>query len=231
MKPISWSKTLELAWSGSWNKARNKLQKSKTPGCKYRNYHSQYGEDRYLHQVLQVPATGTFVDVGAGDPIVLSNTFFFEQNGWQGLCIDADRRQCKRLEQERARVEWAAVSSEPGEVDVYLMPDPNFSTILQDEQSASMTAEQVTKVKAEPLETLLEKHQIGQIDLLDIDVEGAEIDVWRSMDYHKHRPQVVIVEYLAWGVGDRSEEILGEFANYPYRMVHKSPTNLIFQHN
>ena len=38
-------------------------------------------------------------------------------------------------------------------------------------------------------------HDIDKIDLLDIDVEGSEIDVWNSFNPELYQPEVVIIEY------------------------------------
>jgi hypothetical protein len=58
-----------------------------------------------------------FVDVGAGHPSYLSNTYFFEKNGWTGVCIDADPKQYQFLKKERTTVEWAAIAAEEGEIE------------------------------------------------------------------------------------------------------------------
>ncbi len=72
------------------------------------------------------------------------------------------------------------------------------------------------QVRAVKLETLLDKYNITEIDLLDIAVEGSELEVWKSFDYEKHRPKVVIIEYYTLGLPDRSVEIKDFFSNLPY---------------
>ena len=53
---------------------------------------SQFGEDKWLVDNVELPAKGFYVDVGAGNPINLSNSYLFEKLGWNGLLIDADPR-------------------------------------------------------------------------------------------------------------------------------------------
>ena len=74
----------------------------------------------------------------------------------------------------------------------------------------------------------MEKHNIGIIDLLDIDVEGTELDVWQTFDYEKHKPKVVIVEYYTFGLADNSQNIKDFFSTLPYKLVHITCTNFIF---
>jgi hypothetical protein len=78
------------------------------------------------------------------------------------------------------------------------------------------------------LETLLEKHNIRTIDLLSIDVEGTEVEVWKTFDYHKHKPKVVIIEYSTFGLPDNARHIQDLFSTLPYQLVHTTCTNFVF---
>ena len=46
---------------------------------RYPFFHSEYLEDKWIFQNLPVPKAGFFVDVGAGDGVRASNTYFFEK--------------------------------------------------------------------------------------------------------------------------------------------------------
>jgi hypothetical protein len=152
-----------------WHSLKNNIVRLSAADAQYTRFHSQFGEDRYIYNNIDLPANGTFVDVGAGHPIHLSNTYFFEKNGWTGVCIDADPKQYDLL----------------------------------------------TAV-------------IGAIDILDLDVEGTELDVWPTFDYDKHRPRVVVIEHSTFGLADNSEKIKDFFARLPYRLVHITHTNFIY---
>ena len=58
---------------------------------KYTDFHSNYLEDKWISENLDLPEKGFFVDVGASDAIKRSNTYYFEMNGWDGICIEADK--------------------------------------------------------------------------------------------------------------------------------------------
>jgi len=49
---------------------------------------SQSGQDVFAWQANGEAKTGTFVDIGANDPIVHNNTYALEQVGWRGICVD-----------------------------------------------------------------------------------------------------------------------------------------------
>ena len=195
-------------------------------------YASQWGEDRFLTEHGHVAATGVFVDVGAGDPIRFSNTYYFEQIGWHGLCIDADPTQVEALSAARGcRVEWAAVTSRRGEVELARGDDPDFSTTLDHLPQLAVErgwTRSTVRVPAMTLEAILEQHRIGRIDLLSIDTEGNELDVCETMNWEAHRPRVVIIEYLTWGRPSQETAIRRYFARSPYRLIHRTTSNLIY---
>ncbi len=197
----------------------------------YTQFHSQFGEDRYVYHHLGLPVKGVFVDVGAGHPRQFSNTYFFERNGWQGLCVDADPVHCALLREERATVEWAAVGLQEGEIEFAQAYSAAFSSVLQTDKTRSrlkVPSRAIIRVPAHRLEALLQKHEIGEIDLLSIDVEGMEGDVWRSFDPELHKPKVVIVEYYTFGLGNEADQLKALFAQHPYRLVRTTCANLIY---
>ncbi|MBW4450315.1 MAG: FkbM family methyltransferase [Spirirestis rafaelensis WJT71-NPBG6] len=212
-------------------KFQNKYYKLNNKNYKYKNFHSQFGEDRYIFEKIELPQKGVFVDIGAGHPISYSNTYFFEKNGWKGVCIDADINQVNLLKAERSNVEWAAISPEEGEIEFFPAFLPELPTTKQRHEHEGLIKipfKDTVKVLSFRLETILEKYNIGVIDILDIDVEGTELEVLETFDYEKHRPQVVIIEYYGLGLGDKSEKIKEFFSKLPYRLVHRTCSNLIF---
>jgi hypothetical protein len=82
-----------------------------------------------------------------------------------------------------------------------------------------------------PVKTLgevLKEAEIGKIDLLSIDTEGTEIDVWRSFDSEVHQPEIVIIEFNTLGLPLKDREVIEELERGPYRVVHRTHANLIF---
>ena len=211
---------------------KNKYFKLINKDYGYTNFHSQFGEDRYIVENIEFLQEGVFIDIGAGHPTYLSNSYFFERNGWKCICIDADINQVELLKRERLNVEWAAISlEEEGEISFNQSFLPELSSTLQKEKYEGLIKipfRDSVKVPAFRLETLLNKYNIGTIDILDIDVEGTELEVWETFDYEKHKPKVVIIEYYGLGLGDNSEKFKTFFAKLPYQLVHTTCTNFIF---
>jgi FkbM family methyltransferase len=157
-------------------------------------YYCSEFEDRFIHRFFDLPEKGVFVDVGAGDGISESNTYFFEKLGWDGICIDADPRHVASLKKHRKRWIKALVSNSHREVVAFYMnkEDPTVSGIVSNEQNRGVV-EYPGPVR---LEAILEGEGIGKIDLLSIDTEGSELDVLESMDLKEHDPEIIIVEYI-----------------------------------
>lgn len=150
-------------------------------------YYSQYGEDRWIAEHLSLATTGLFVAVGAYDGVTGSNTLHFEEQGWTGLIIEPDPRQRQNLARNRrCRVETSAIGSNPDAV-FHLAKAPELSGFLRTGGDVRLPVKSLGEV--------LKVQGIGEIDLLSIDTEGTEIDVWRSFDSNLHRPGVVILEY------------------------------------
>lgn len=52
-------------------------------------FHSQVGQDEWVHSMLRSKRNGFFVELGACDGLYLSNTLFFERSmGWKGVLIE-----------------------------------------------------------------------------------------------------------------------------------------------
>jgi hypothetical protein len=81
-------------------------------------------------------------------------------------------------------------------------------------------------VTAERLDTLLQRHGITTIDLLSIDTEGSELDVWASFTPRHHTPRIVIIEYDDT-VPERHTDRITHALGPGYRLLHHTPANLL----
>lgn len=65
------------------------------------------------------------------------------------------------------------------------------------------------------LASLVERHAVTRIDLLQVDAEGCELDILRQVDRGGHRPTMVHLEYWALPPEER-RELLGILADWGY---------------
>jgi FkbM family methyltransferase len=189
-------------------------------------FHGQWGEDHWLAEHLVVPGTGVFVDVGAGDGERGSNTLYFEQLGWHGLCVEPDPRNQRPLrERRRCLVETCAVAPTSGTTTFGMYtPKPSWSGLRRhgaDYQQIDVTCA--------TLDDLLRRSHIDQIDLISIDVEGTELEVWDSFDADQYRPAIVIIEYDDRDASRCRTAIRARLGRAAYHPIHQTPANLILQ--
>jgi len=188
-------------------------------------FYSQYSEDRWLVENIVLPSYGVFVDIGAYDGVIGSNTKHFEEEGWSGLCIDADPRSIPPLAQNRQKVLWGAISNEETICELICNEDLQLTGLKNPANLPEIMSFFVPTIR---LQTVLDRFAIKEIDLLSIDTEGTEIDVLQSFDLNKHVTHVMVVEYLTCGVVTK-EQLMNFFRAYPqYELIHQTTSNLIW---
>lgn len=179
---------------------------------------SQFGEDRWIVEHLALPVYGTFVEVGAADGVENSNTLYFERAGWRGILIEPDPRSypvCK-INRPIATVYDCAIGSTPGRAAFVLDKEPTWSGLARTEGMRH-------PVMVRRLDELLGGKSV---DLLSIDTEGTEIDVFESLG--EIRPSIIIAEFNTIGLPDNGAELSWAIVPKGYALVHRSEVNLIF---
>jgi FkbM family methyltransferase len=165
--------------------------------------YSQFGEDLWLAEHFADQPTGFYVDVGAYDPFNASNTLLLYRRGWHGINVEPDPEALRGFQRFRRRDInlGVAVSSCSGEAT--LVRSGSFSGLDRpDHLWPDAEADRVV-VGTVRLQDLLEEYRpSGDIDLLDVDVEGHELEVLRSNDWARFRPRVVLVEHHPGAPGD-----------------------------
>ena len=161
---------------------------------------SSAGEDMMLRHVFTPRHRGFFVDVGAWQPCQANNTYRLYLQGWRGINIDARPGSMAEFSQVRPsdiNVE-TAIGTDEGEAEYYHVRDASSRNSL-DLDFASGGGNGIDgseKVEVRRLDRVLDEHlPPGQaIDLLNVDVEGRDLDVLESNDWCRYRPTAVIVE-------------------------------------
>jgi len=152
-------------------------------------FFSQFGEDQWIVQNLKLPKHGFFIDVGTADGITFSNTYYFEKQGWQGICFEPSPTQFQQAQLFRQDVRPQAIADQDGEMELYLSASsPNWASLLpSDDDTAHI------RVPVKSLATVVKEEKIKNIDVLSIDVEGAETLVLQGFPFAKLSPRIMIV--------------------------------------
>lgn len=214
---------LQSNWSANTAQSDDLYSRFFTKSLDPKMHNGQFGEDTWLLDNLNIPKNGVVVDVGADQPIFGSNTYYFEKYlGWNSLCIDADERVLSKLKAKRKKVIHCAVSDSDGTIT---FNQHHLAGISRVSDEGSVT------VPCKTLNTIFEENDITEVTLLDIDVEGHELQVCRGLDWKKYQPKIVIIEFLSPEGGNIEKELVQYFKSLgSYRLVHKTFANLIFIH-
>lgn len=189
-------------------------------------FYSQFGEDGWVASHLAIPKAGYFIDVGAADGITFSNTYYFEKQGWKGICLEPNPENYQLASQVRRDVRQLAVSGKNGTQKFLVSAESaDWSRLLS--KNDEVKDEDIIEVKTITLDELVRNEKIQQIDLLSIDTEGTEIEVLHSLDFTKYHPQIIIVEHLNRGALNSKKDIQDFFKPLPYKLAHATKSNFI----
>jgi FkbM family methyltransferase len=159
---------------------------------------SQFGQDILISDILFPNFKGIFVDVGARDGIVLSNTYRLEAEGWTGVAIEPHPDLFDRLLANRTCVCLnVAISGIQGTAEFLKMNEEPLgqSGIVATHTHMSRLSDLDHEIIEVPTITLASvASALPRIDYLDIDVEGHELDILRSANLAAWRVSVVGVE-------------------------------------
>jgi FkbM family methyltransferase len=189
-----------------------------------------YGIDLKLERHLDRDG-GVFIEAGANDGVRQSNTYYFEKfRGWTGLLVEPVPElaaECRRNRRGAVVREAALVACEMANAKVELQVAGLMSTVMGALGDETATAKHVAaaiavqknvrlgriQVPARTLSALIDEAGIGpEIDLLSLDVEGAEEAALRGLDFARHAPRFICVEA-------RNEERIAAVLAARYRVV------------
>jgi FkbM family methyltransferase len=199
-------------------------------------FHSQDNQDKYLETyIFKGYKNGFYVDVGAHDGISINNTLYFEKNNnWRGINIEPIKKVFDKLVINRPNnINLnCAVCNNDGETDFLCnigytemisgIKD-NFDIRhlhrLQRENIQYGSITEVIKVETKKLETILHDNDISHINYLSIDVEGAEFEVIKSINFDK-----VFIDVIGFenNYNDVSVPIVEYLQNKGFIVIHKS---------
>ncbi len=160
----------------------------------------QTGEDALLAKWLP-ESHGTYIDIGAGQPICGSNTYAFYKRGWRGICVDPIKDNCKmfRILRSKDSILEALVTENHGKINFWEFIPYEYSTTVQQVAERLMVTEGVRlkhlrALDAVPISSFAPEMNPISPTLLSIDVEGADLEVLQSNDWINVRPRVICVE-------------------------------------
>jgi FkbM family methyltransferase len=194
-----------------------------------------------------LPQQGTFVEAGAYDGESYSNTSGLADAGWRGIYIEPvpefAQKCLLRYQANNVSVFNYAISDTAGELEINV--GEALSSASKDTVDAYTTIDWAAHVKFESsvivksltLDVFLSSIQIQpNFDLLVVDVEGFEENVFRGFNLKIWRPKMMIVELNDYHSSFNSNEKLQQSSRIvrklildnDYKQVYADEINSIF---
>ena len=200
---------------------------------------------RIFEQIFGREFCGVLVEVGAFDGVTFSNSSGLLDRGWSGLLIEpvpefAEKCKERHVNSPNVRVVNKAISNRSGTETLFLagalstLSQKIFAEYKGLEWSSSSITEKSISVEMITLNQLLENEKINHcFDLLIVDVEGFEKEVFEGFYLQKWNTRVVIIELSDFHPTLQSHkkehyDIGKILVKCGYSVIFKDATNTIF---
>ena len=162
-------------------------------------FYSQCNEDELMLKYLP-EKNGTYIDVGAGQPVRGSNTYYFYKKGWTGHLFEPIQSNINLLNIFRKRdLKYRKLIGEiNSKSEFYEFVPTEYSTtiksIAEDLMAQGKKLRKVYELESIRLsDTNIELSPL-EPSFISIDVEGADLQVLNSIDWSRIKPRVVCIE-------------------------------------
>ncbi len=164
-------------------------------------------ENILIRDYFENKENGCFVEVGANDPTNHgSQSWHLETNlNWSGILVEPIpelAEKCRKTRPNAKTYECVCVNENVPKSLTLFIPCDKYSNdeihcrsaIGKNIDGSKFTQHKEIKVRARTLDSILKEESVGNLDLLSIDVEGAELDVLRGTNLNKYKPKLILLE-------------------------------------
>ena len=201
-----------------------------------------FGEDKFITNYFKKKTNGFYIDVGCYHPLDGNNTHLLHKKGWSGINIDINFYSISLFNFLRKKDTniHSGISHKKDSLIMYYRKEINMLNTL-DKKIAKIHFKNGFKkrdVRVNTLNFFISKYcrKLKKIDFLNIDVEGAELNVLKSLNFKLYKPQLVCIEiHNSKNMYDtnysylKSNEIYKYLVKKKYKVVWKKKYSFIFE--
>ena len=165
-----------------------------------RKSYDGYGIDLAVTKYFKHKKDGFYVDVGAYHPTKINTTYLLYKRNWRGINIDISDFSIDLFNFWRSEdINFCrAVTNKNGIATKYYQKEFSFLSTISKKQAKNnfqgKTKEK--KIKCSTLTNLIDstKYKSKKIDFLNIDAEGHDLNVLKSLNFKIYRPKCICIE-------------------------------------
>ena len=204
--------------------------------------YSIFGEDLFIQDYFKNKPKGFYVDTGCYHPLEGNNTYLLHAKGWNGINLDINFYSIelfKFLRKKDTNIH-CGISKKKGKLTMYYRKEINMLNTL-DKKIAKIHFRKGFKKKNVQVNTLnffISRYfkKLKKIDFLNIDTEGTELNVLKSLNFKQYKPQLICIEiHNSKNMYDtnydylKSNNIYKYLINKKYKVVWKKKYSFIFE--
>ena len=173
---------------------------------KFLNNGSQFGEEKFILSFFDKEYKGKFLDIGCFHPTRHNNTYQMYKNGWHGINIDLNPLTIDLFNFARKKDINinAAISDNEENKTLYFLDELNTQNTLESNHLSflknhhNIKEEEISKqkIRTRRLDKILDSYNFNDIDFMNIDVEGHELNILNSIDFFKYKIKFICIEMI-----------------------------------
>ena len=180
-------------------------------------------EDTAVLDYFKNKKNGFYVDVGCHHPICINNTYLLYKQKWSGINIDVSQFSIDLFNYMRPQdLNYnCAISNKNKIVKLFYQKEFSQLSTIKSIQAKTVFQGNIKEkdIQAFSLDEILnrDKYKNTKIDFLNIDVEGADLEVLEGLSFDKFKPELICLEIHDKEV--KKSKIYNFLANKNYELI------------
>lgn len=178
-----------------------KFRNTETPEWKFKAYFGQYQDEKIINKYLGKDPDkeiGTYVDIGAGDCSLHSNTYYYYLRNWKGLLVEPFNEACDTIRKYRPEdiLEQMAITDYDGTADMVMHAIK--SSVIGQSYATNEYKDKPNRWYSVPcltINSLIQKYpEFKEPDICNMDIETNEDKALSKCNFDLFRPKIIYIE-------------------------------------
>ena len=208
----------------------------------YKDTLSQDKEDLFIKNFFKNKNKGIYLDIGCFNPLLWNNTYLLYKKGWSGINVDIQKINIDLFNIARPGDIniCCALYDKKKFLDLYNLKGENNSAVMTIDKSHAekmkfLFKKKIIKKKIETLtfSEMIKNYniKIDNIDFLNIDTEGSDFNVLKSINIQKYKPKLICIEISKFTKRQDKKKILNYLKLNNYKFIYKTSVSSFFKKN